>query len=48
MYLNKYNMEICSQQRARYRVAILFNTATVMTRQNKLIEYQYKLHRDPD
>lgn len=48
MYLNKYNMEIHSQQKTRYRMAILFNTETVMTRQNKLIEHLYKLHRDPD
>lgn len=43
MYLNKYNLEICSQQRIRNRVAIPFNSETKKTQEDKFLEPQYNL-----
>lgn len=48
MYLNKYKLEICSQQRTRNRVAIPFNSETEKTQEDRFLEPQYNFQRDPD
>lgn len=46
--VNKYKLEIYSQQRTRNRVAIPFNSETEKTQEDKFLEPQYNLQRDPN